>query len=261
MAEISTGLAIAPERLLVLGICGTQASGKSTLCADIVRECNETGIAAATLSLDDIYMTSAERAALARDVHPLLATRGVPGTHDVALGLSVIEQLSAGDALAMPRFDKGRDDRAPQSEWPLAPLNCKVLLFEGWCMGAVPQAEAALVEPVNWLEAEEDPQGVWRSHANRALGGEYRGLFARVDRLIMLEAPGFEVVQRWRTQQEQAIPAERRMDDAALARFIAHYERLTRHILAEMPDRADCVIRLGQDRGVLGIRQSQGGLT
>ena len=33
--------------------------------------------------------------------------------------------------------------------------------------------------------------------------------------------------------------ASRVMDDAAIARFIAHYERVTRHILEEMPPRAD----------------------
>ncbi len=38
--------------------------------------------------------------------------------------------------------------------------------------------------------------------------------------------------------------ASRVMDEAAIARFIAHYERVTRHILAEMPARADHLISL-----------------
>jgi len=41
------------------------------------------------------------------------------------------------------------------------------------------------------------------------------------------------------------------MDDAELARFVQHYERLTRHIIAEMPGRADVVIRLDEARRVV----------
>ena len=36
-----------------------------------------------------------------------------------------------------------------------------------------------------------------------------------------------------------------------LRRFIMHYERLTRHILSEMPGRADVVLRLDAQRHVL----------
>jgi D-glycerate 3-kinase len=204
-----------------------------------------------SLSLDDIYLTRAEREELARTVHPLLRTRGVPGTHDVALGLQVIAALERGEAALLPRFDKGTDDRAPQSAWDRAPANTRLLIFEGWCTGAVPQDEAALAEPVNALERDEDPDGSWRAHANRALAGEYRALFGRLDLLILLAAPGFETVYGWRCQQEQVLHqrgAPQAMSDEAIARFIAHYERLTRHILSEMPARADMVAWLAEDR-------------
>jgi D-glycerate 3-kinase len=38
------------------------------------------------------------------------------------------------------------------------------------------------------------------------------------------------------------------MSDEEVARFVSHYERLTRHILAEMPERADIVVRLDASR-------------
>jgi D-glycerate 3-kinase len=41
------------------------------------------------------------------------------------------------------------------------------------------------------------------------------------------------------------------MADAAIDRFVQHYERLTRHILAEMPARAGLVLRLDESRHVL----------
>lgn len=241
--------------LLVVGLCGAQGCGKSTLAAALVAALTGEGLAAATLSLDDLYLTRAEREQLARSVHPLLATRGVPGTHDVALGLQTIAALERGEAAALPRFDKGSDDRAPEASWPHAPARCRVLLLEGWCLGAVPQAETALAAPVNALERREDAQGLWRSYANAALAGPYRALFDRIDLLILLAAPGWQVVAQWREEQELPLRqagAAQAMDPPTLARFIQHYERLTRWILDEMPARADLTVRLGPGREVLG---------
>src|SRR5690606_16206395 len=65
-------------RCVVVGVCGSQASGKSTLCAVVAHLLAEAGLKAAVLSIDDLYLTHQERAALAGAVHPLLATRGVP---------------------------------------------------------------------------------------------------------------------------------------------------------------------------------------
>lgn len=254
--------AIAGERAhepVVLGICGAQGSGKSTLAAAVERRALEQGLRAATLSIDDLYLTKAEREALARDVHPLLRTRGVPGTHDVALGLSVLDALGRGEPASLPSFDKANDDRSPASSWGRAPTDCELLIFEGWCVGARPQAAAALDHPVNDLEALEDADGVWRRYANDALGGSYQSLFARIDVLVLLAAPSFEIVFDWRLQQEEELRkrvgpgAPGLMDAAGVAHFIQHYERLTRHILAEMPARADVLVRLDEERRPLQI--------
>lgn len=243
----------------MVGLTGAQGSGKSTLAAALADRLGSAGIPTAILSLDDLYLTHAERLRLARAVHPLLATRGVPGTHDVALGLSVIAALERGEAAALPRFDKARDDRAPEAEWPRAPAGCRVLLFEGWCVGAGPQDAEALAGPVNALEASEDAGAVWRTHANAALAGPYRALFDRIDFQILLAAPGFEVVKDWREEQEAKLRAvsgaAQVMSPAQVERFIGHYERLTRHILAEMPPRADITVRLGPNREVLAIEE------
>lgn len=244
------------EGLLVAGICGSQGSGKSTLARALARRAEAEGIATAVLSLDDLYLAHAEREALGREVHPLLRTRGAPGTHDVALGLTTIAALDSGEPARLPRFDKGHDDRSAEGDWPSAPANTRLLIFEGWCMGARPEPEEALVQPVNALERDEDANGVWRRYANRALAGPYRPLFERLDLLVLLAAPGFEVVRDWRIEQEQglrAAGAPAAMDDAQIARFIQHYERLTRHILAEMPARADLVAWLDRDRSAQRI--------
>ena len=66
----------------------------------------------------------------------------------------------------------------------------------------------------------------------------------------VLEAPSFEVVAGWRREQEHKLIARtgRGMSDAELERFVAHYERLTRWILAEMPERARLTFRLDENR-------------
>jgi D-glycerate 3-kinase len=253
------------SRPIILGICGAQGSGKSTLAHAVEQAAIAKGMAAASLSLDDLYLTRAERAVLADTVHPLLRTRGVPGTHDVALGLAVLDMLGCGEAARLPRFDKARDDRCPPKRWLRAPADTELLIFEGWCVGARPQAPEALNDPANVLEAADDPDGIWRRYANDALAGAYQTLFARVDVLVLLAAPGFEIVFDWRLQQEEelregAAPnAPGLMTPAGIARFIEHYERLTRHILAEMPQRADIVVRLAEDRSPSEISPNAAG--
>lgn len=245
------------DTCLVVGLCGAQGSGKSTLAVVLRRLLPEHGLAAATLSLDDFYLPLQARAELARTVHPLLRTRGVPGTHDVALALSVLDALRGPGRVALPAFDKALDDRRPASEWPQVQAPVQVIVLEGWCVGAVPQPEAALLNPVNALESEEDPDGTWRRYVNDALARTYAPLFRQLGFLLLLAAPGFEVVYRWRLEQEQQLRrrvagqgggASGLMSDAQLRRFISHYERLTRHILREMPARADLLVRLDPQR-------------
>ncbi|MDH7637559.1 kinase [Sphingomonas oryzagri] len=238
------------DSLLLIGLCGAQGSGKSTLAAGLAALFRQESVPSAILSIDDVYHTKAERERLAREIHPLLRTRGVPGTHDLVLGRHVIDDLAAGRSARLPRFDKATDDRAPVSQWEVAPAGTRLLILDGWCVGARPQAAAMLADPVNALEREEDAHGIWRQYVNDQLAGPYQAFFARIDRLILLAAPGFEIVLRWRIEQEEALRREREggMNDAEIARFIQHYERLTRHILSEMPARADLVIPLAEDR-------------
>lgn len=246
-------------RPLILGICGAQGSGKSTLADGLAARLNARDISAACLSIDDLYLTKAARSQLAQDVHPLLRTRGVPGTHDVALGMAVLDDLHAGQPARLPRFDKACDDRLPKDQWTAIPAGLQVLLFEGWCVGARAQPEAALAEPVNTLERDEDKDARWRTYVNQALANDYQPLFDRIDSLVLLAAPGFEIVQRWRGQQEDSLRrrsppgASGVMTKAQIARFIQHYERLTRYILVEMPKRADITLSLATDRSVTQV--------
>lgn len=250
-------------RPILVGLCGAQGSGKSHTAARLVERLAAEGCSAAALSIDDFYLSQAARRDLAREVHPLLATRGVPGTHDLALGRATIAALLAarhGAVTPLPRFDKTIDDRAPEETWPQHAGPAQVVVLEGWCVGARPEPAQALAAPVNALEANEDSDGRWRTHVNGQLAGSYRDFFAMLDLTILLRASSFEQVLGWRTEQERGLvrtpgvshPA---MDDAALRRFIAHYERITRALLATEP--AEIVVPLGPDRAPLEAREGE----
>ena len=159
--------------------------------------------------------------------------------------------MSQPGRTAIPSFDKASDDRRPLEAWPVFDGPADIILFEGWCVGAVPEPAEALDEPINALERDEDPDRVWRRYVNDALTA-YQPLFARLDKLILLKAPHFPVIERWRGEQEDkarvARLGPRVMTPAEVARFIQHYERLTCAILAEMPARADALVELGEDR-------------
>lgn len=238
------------RRTVTLALCGAQGSGKSTIAAAAVRMLQARGLRAVHLSLDDFYLPAAARQQLGREVHPLLAVRGPPGTHDVALAGAVLDQLKTRGRVALPRFDKASDNRTPRGSWETIATPLDVILFEGWCIGARAQGAAALATPVNDLERDEDPKAIWRTYVNDQLDGPYQGLFEKYQELYLLQAPSFEVVQAWRTEQEHKLIARtgKGMSDAEVARFIAHYERLTRWILTEMPERARWTIRLDESR-------------
>jgi len=235
----------------ILGVSGVQGSGKSTLAGQLAALATRRGRRALALSLDDLYLDRPEREALARDVHPLLLTRGPPGTHDVALACTVLDALRKGAHVEVPRFDKLRDRRSA----PSVAESIELVIFEGWCVGVPPEDERALAAPLNPLERDEDPDARWRCWCNQALARDYPALWQRLDRLVFLQPPGFGIVPEWRWQQQQALeatgPAHPHMSRAELDRFVQHYERISRHALRTLPALADDTLVLDANRRVV----------
>ncbi len=239
---------------LLLGINGAQGTGKSTL-ADFLGFATHSlyGWNVAVLSIDDFYHKRKQRAELADTIHPLLQTRGVPGTHDMQMLSQVLKELSAAgpsNSVALPRFNKAIDNRADRSDWPSVNGPVDMIILEGWCVGTAPQSLAELDSPANALEAQEDPSGSWRRYVNEQLRGDYADVFAQIDTLVFLQAPGFDAILRWRTEQEQKLAATAPdnasgiMSEQELVRFIQFYERLTRANLSRLPTQADIVFHL-----------------
>lgn len=234
----------------IIGINGAQGSGKSTLAAFLAGELAAAhGLHAVAVSIDDFYLSRAARQHLADTVHPLLATRGVPGTHDVPLGMQCLAALRSGQGCTLPVFSKADDDLRPPDQWRHIGQPADLVLFEGWCVGTPPQADEALREPVNALERDEDPDGRWRRHVNAQLAGPYARWFDLLDALVYLHVPDWDQVRTWRAQQEAETAAASGRPTALstasrLDRFLAHYERLTRHGLATLPGIADRTLRI-----------------
>lgn len=235
----------------IYGIAGLQGSGKSTLAAQVAALAEARGHRVASLSIDDFYLDRDARAALAREVHPLLATRGPPGTHDLALACCTLDALRAGQPIALPRFDKIGDRRLSCDHWPRVEA-AQLVILEGWFLKTPPQDDAELRSPVNALERDEDPDGTWRRWCNTALARDYPPLWQRIDRLLFLQPPNFDIVPEWRWQQECALqaadPRRKAMTRAQVDRFVRHFERVSRQALRTLPALADVTIALDAQR-------------
>ncbi len=245
---------------LLVGIAGAQGTGKTTASRALQLTMQYAfGRRCCLLSLDDFYLTKAQRQALAQDTHPLLGVRGVPGTHDVPLINQTLDQLRAASeqtVTPLPLFDKAADDRRPTDQWSQFRGRPDVIIFEGWCVGAPPASpQESLEEALNTVESTSDPEGIWRHHVDGMLAGPYRELFARLDRLIFFAAPDWELVMEWRRLQEQKLhratgAASELLDDERLRDFIATYERVSRRMLEKTPEYADVTVRLDPSHAV-----------
>jgi D-glycerate 3-kinase len=251
------------KKPLIVGINGAQGSGKSTLaaCLNFLLE-QQYQLHAVSLSLDDFYFTRAERQQLAKAVHPLLATRGVPGTHDITLARQTLTDLQHSHLpVWLPRFDKASDDRFPAEFAECITEPVDVIILEGWCLGSEAETETTLSPPVNELEASEDQQGRWRRYVNKQLALGYPSLFELIDIWIMLKAPSFDCVFDWRMEQENKLRQTQSqqghiMDEKQLARFIQFYQRITEQTLKNLPAKVHYLFELDNHRQIIKLTSS-----
>ncbi|MFT5140495.1 MAG: D-glycerate 3-kinase [Rhodothermales bacterium] len=228
-----------------VGISGAQGSGKSTfahLLAELLK--HQYGYPSMVLALDDFYLSREERLNLAETVHPLLAVRGVPGTHDIDLLEGVTRAIRAGERISMPGFNKSEDDR--EAARSTETNHVRIVICEGWFWGAKPQNDSELTDTVNALEAERDQKCSWRQYVNNSLS-RYQEAF-QTNCLIYLAVPDLKSVLTWRWQQEQGLPeGSRKMTYPEIQEFLMYFERLTLQMMQSVPDQADITLRLNED--------------
>ncbi|MFD1381823.1 hypothetical protein ACFQ45_00430 [Rhodanobacter aciditrophus] len=257
---------------LVIGLGGPQGCGKTTFSSVVSHVlCKGFDRNAVVVSLDDLYLTRSDRLSYAHQVHPLFATRGVPGTHDIPLALNIFErmkQLKSGEVMYVPMFDKSLDDRKPVHRWQEVAGPVDVIFFEGWCVGASPMSEESLLTPINRLEEDKDAEAIWRKAVNEHLATDYKSLFELIDVQMWMQPPGFEVVYDWRNKQERVLEEHlhdihggildtldiKVMSPEMLKGFMQYYERITRHMICSMIQRADIQFMLNGDQGVESVK-------
>lgn len=253
-----------------VGVNGAQGSGKSTVSAFLAyyltHHHNKTCV---VMSLDDFYLSQSDRFALSIKVHPLLKTRGVPGTHDVDLIAKTLNRLSEYGTVSIPQFDKATDNPKPVTEWPIVNTPIDIVILEGWCWGVAPQSNNQLAPPINSLEKDQDALGNWRNFVNQQLKSEYQSLHNMMNYWVMLQAPSFSCVEGWRIEQEHKLKSRHTesnkdiasnssasgiMTDDQIRAFIMHFQRLTQHSLNTLPAKVDCLYALDIQRKIISAR-------
>ena len=234
-------------------LSGSQGSGKSTLgklLKLVIEKFYKKKVM--LLSIDDYYLSKNERIKLSKKIHPLLLTRGVPGTHDIkALKYHINQFQNQNFPISTPIFNKLKDDISKKRK---VIHNAQILLLEGWCCGSVPIANQYLFKNINSLENTYDKNTNWRKYYNSLLRNEYKSVFSLFDKKIYIKAPSFKYVLKWRYAQEKrnASNSDNKniMNKAKLKEFIQHYEKLTKWMMLTMPNQADILIKINSNQKI-----------
>ena len=238
----------------LIGFTGGQGSGKTTL-SDFIQLVLQVGFEKKTtgFSIDDLYKTPEERNILAETIHPLCKIRGVPGTYNIQLGLDILNSLysaSSSTHTAIPSFSKIQDRHLPEETWIKYKGKPDFIFFDAWFGGAKPVSFDNWKPPINKLEREEDPNGIWSKWSNKELAGSYQNLFNKIDLLLMIKVPDMNDIFESRWLQEKTLSKmisgngldDKIMNKDEVWRFVMHYERLTRYVLEEIPKFSDIVL-------------------
>ena len=242
------------DRTFVQGILGGQGTGKSTLCIILKLILNYLGFSVANLSIDDLYLTHVQRQELMRE-DPRLLWRGPPGTHDVVLGLQVIEQCLQQDSdvdILMPRFDKSACNGSGDRTFPEAIAKPDILLFEGWFVGVQPIKEDCFNNCPSPIVTPDDIQ--FAKDNNQRLQA-YLPLWDKLDSLIILYPEDYRLSQQWRKEAERKMIATRKagMSDEEVDRFVEYFWKSLHPELFIKPllENADLVITIKSDRAIV----------
>ena len=142
------------NKTLLLGLSGSQGSGKSTISKILKIILNTNfNLNVIYISIDDFYKTTIERKKMSKLYHPLFLTRGVPGTHDSKMIYKKLSSLLKKNfnSISIPKFDKSIDNRLKFKYWKKIKKKPDIIIFEGWCVWAEPQKFKELKKPINIL--------------------------------------------------------------------------------------------------------------
>ena len=252
------------KKPLIIGLSGGQGTGKTTITSMLKLILQKYfKLKVFRISIDDFYKTRKERKNLSKNIHPLLMTRGVPGTHDIKIMMNFFKKIKSKkfSFLKIPKFDKSIDDRCKNSQWLKVYSKPDVIIFEGWCVGAKPQNTNELKKPVNNLEKFQDKNLIWRKFVNNNLKTYYKKLFKNINYFLYLKASSFPQLQSWRIKQEKKLFFKSKnrkglkiMSNNDIINFMQTYQRITQNMFKETPKNSSIIFNLNSKHQIKSIR-------
>jgi D-glycerate 3-kinase len=252
------------KKPLIIGLAGGQGIGKTTITSIITIILKKYfKLNAFKISIDDFYKTRKQRILLSKNKHPLLMTRGVPGTHDINIMLNFFRKIKVKKfkSLKLPKFNKAIDDRCKQSLWYKIKSKPDVIILEGWCVGARSQNFRELRKPINSLEKIHDQNFKWRQYVNYQLKTKYKKLFNQLDYILFLKAKNFSLLRRWRLKQEKKLWLKSKnkknlkiMNKDQVKNFMDTYQRITQQMFKDMPKYSSIVMNLNNSHQIKNIK-------
>jgi len=246
------------KRPYFVGLAGGQGTGKTTISSLIrIILIKYFRLNVFRISIDDFYKTRKERINLSKRVHPMLLTRGVPGTHDINMMLNFFRNSKSKKfkRLKLPTFNKAIDDRFNKKKWYDLKKRPDVIIFEGWCVGAKSEKNTTLKKTINSMEKAKDQKQIWRKYVNQQLKSKYKNLYSQLNCLIFLKAKNFSLLQKWRLKQERKLGVKSKvkskiMSKADVLNFMQTYQRITQNMFKNMPKYASVIFNLNSNHQI-----------
>ena len=252
------------NKTLMIGLAGGQGSGKTTISSILTLILQKYfKLNVFKVSIDDFYKTRKDRRLLSKNKHPLLMTRGVPGTHDIDLMLNFFKKIKDKNfkSLQIPKFNKSIDDRFPKRLWYKIKSKPDIVIFEGWCVGAKAQSSSQLKKSINSLEKIYDKDARWRGYVNSQLKTKYKTLFSQLDELLFLKAKNFNLLREWRLKQERKLQAQTKnkknlkiMNSGDIISFMQTYQRITQQMFKDALKSSSIIINLNINHQIEKIK-------
>ena len=240
-----------------VGLAGGQGTGKTTissLISIILKKYFKKNVF--RVSIDDFYKTRKDRSKLSKSVHPMLMTRGVPGTHDLKLMQSFFKNIKKKSfrSIKVPKFDKSVDDRYPKKKWYNINKKPDIIIFEGWCVGAKAEENKSLLKSINTMEKNRDKKLIWRKYVNTQLKTNYKKLYSQLNSLVYLKAKDFSLLQKWRLKQENKLKLKSKknsknkiMNKNEVLEFMQTYQRVTENMFKKAPKYVSIIMNLNSN--------------
>ena len=255
------------NKTMIVGLSGGQGTGKTTI-SSIIKIILEKyfKLNVFKISIDDFYKTRKERIILSKKVHPLLKTRGVPGTHDIDMMLNLFRKVKAKKlkSLSLPKFDKSIDDRLSKNKWYKVKSKPDIVIFEGWCVGAKSQSTKQLIKPINSLERFNDKSMKWRKYVNLNLKNKYKKFHSMMDCLLYLKAENFALLRKWRLIQEKKLKIKNKnkknskvMNKQEVLNFMMTYQRITEHMFKTATKHSSIVMSLNGHHQITKLKYNK----